>query len=304
MAWPAFPMTHLFCKLQSMRETGICRIKDGRIIACALLMAILVATGCHPKRAVQPSAPATPVHAAVTPAPAPAPAARDAREAVARGLDYLGRAGWDLEWVYLYSHLQPRFGWPQLPAQAQTDAVRDSLQAVGGGAAEDILYAMRLFDRLVHPDGQPQFGPDEAFKDLDAITAPALYCDTPLLDSARFLPLIRRNAGIGGYQSTHALLCYLWVAERGCPAKEWLQPLRQTLLQQNYKVVAANPAWNDVAFEAAAMLRAAGEQTPKAWVEEVVKAQRPDGGWGLRMIDGESHTHATIFALWFLAQAD
>lgn len=271
---------------------------------------VIAIAACHPSRRTQPPVTTVPPTAAVTVPPVPATitppaqttASKTAAEAVQQGIAFLGRAAWEMEFVYLYTHLQPQFHWPDLPAQARTAHVRDSLRRKGDPPALTILHEMDLFGRLIDPQYRITAAQMATIQELDSMTVPALYCDAFPVDSARFFPLLRREAQRGGYQATHALLCYVWLQEKGCLSPVALARLRDHVVAPAQQLLLGGHGWTDLTLEGAALVKAAGQPSPADWVAGVVAAQRPDGGWSTYGTGDASTTHATILALWFLAQ--
>lgn len=253
--------------------------------------------GCHPARPVQDGPSPAATDATATP---PQSNAKD--QAIARGIDYLRAAGWEFDFVYLYSYLQPRYGWPDLPAQAEHTRIADSLRGSVDARALDLLNQMALFERLRNPDARL---PEEVMahaREVDRVTVPALYCDHYPLDTARYFPILRQEMTAGNYRLTHALLAYLWLEERQCFPNQASNGLRDALVAANHALVVRFPVWLDLNIEAAALLQAVGEATPDAWIQGVIDAQQRDGGWLHGPTYDASNTHTTLLALWLLAE--
>lgn len=286
-----------------------------RKIAWWMLACAWVATlaACHPRRQVQAATPptvttptetATAVKGDATPAvlpPALPPSTRTRAEAIAAGIQFLQKAHWELDFVYLYSYLQPKNHWPDLPAQQDNARIADSLRTAGTDPARRILAQMTLFERLRNPAFVLERSLMAAGQEEDAITVPALYCDAYAIDTASYFPRLRTEIAAGDYRLTHALLALLWLQEHKCSSPRDLAGLRSAMVQGCQAIVARFPSWMDLNLEAAALLQAAGERIPPDWIDGVVAAQRPDGGW----LDMPQHsacsTHTTILALWLLS---
>ncbi|HEX2899135.1 MAG TPA: hypothetical protein VHS96_05370, partial [Bacteroidia bacterium] len=82
-----------------------------------------------------------------------------------------------------------------------------------------------------------------------------------------------------------------------------LAALKAELIKGNHALMARFPEWIDLKIEAAALLQAAGERVPETWIDGLIQAQQADGGWRKDMHQPESTTHATILALWLLAES-
>jgi hypothetical protein len=276
------------------------------ILGCALVMLL---GACHPRKVVQNTVqptvqptPATPSEAKQTPPPtAPQPSTRSRAEAIADGISFLQKAHWELDFVYLYSYLQPQNHWPDLPAQRDNARIADSLRAAGTDQALRILDQMTLFERLRNPAFVLDRNKMTAGQEEDAITVPALYCDAYPLDSATYFPKLRAEMAVGDYRLTHALLAVLWLQEHQCFAPRDLRALREALVAGCSAIIARYPSWMDLNIEAAALQQAAGERISQDWIDGVIAAQRPDGGWLDIPQHTASNTHTTILALWLLA---
>lgn len=269
---------------------------------------VLGLVACHPGKRVQnpENKPTQPTAAVRPPTPQPKPipteAAKTAAEAVEKGINFLSHSAWEFEYVYLYTYLQPQYNWPNLPAQARTAYVRDSLQRKGDQMALVTLHEMDLFGRLLDPQYRINATLLASAEELDSVTVPALYCDVFQLDTAQYFPILRGEAGAGGYRATHALLCYVWMKENGCLGVAAAGRLDAQIILPNVQMIRDAPNyWSDLNIEAAALLRAAKQPFPDNWIAGIVQAQRPDGGWSTFPNGDKSETHPTILALWFLA---
>jgi hypothetical protein len=283
-------------------------MKFGKIILACALLATLAA--CHPRKQVQTTVqprvqPATGIPSETTastqPPPLP-PSTRTRAEAIAAGIAFLQKARWELDFVYLYSYLQPKYHWPALPAQEDNVRIADSLRAAGTDPALRILDQMTLFERLRNPAYVLDRNKMAAGQEEDAITVPALYCDAYPLDSAAYFPKLRAEMAAGDYRLTHALLAVLWLQEHKCFAARDLHDLRAGLVAGCNTIIARFPSWMDLNIEAAALLQACGERISQNWIDGVIAAQQPDGGWLDIPQHTASNTHTTILALWLLAE--
>jgi hypothetical protein len=268
------------------------------VIAVSLL--VLGAWSCHSRKPTKTNGQSDPQQTNTSVRPLPS-ATTSAKEAVAKGIDYLRTAPWGMEHVYLYSYLQLQFAWPDIPAQAHTTFVRDSLSRKGDAQALVVLHEMDLFGRLLDPQYRISAAQLASAEELDSVTVPALYCDVFPLDTAVYFPILRGELSASGYRSTHALLCYVWMKANGCLDAATLGKWRAQMVRPNLDMIRQSPGyWSDLNIEAAALIRAAGESYPEDWVAGIVKAQRSDGGWPIFPDGDRSDPHATILALWFL----
>ncbi len=285
----------------------VCSTAKYQCLGMLFLLTILF--GCHPSKQSQKTETATtatateaklPTSTLPTDAPLPEKSVT-AADAEQRGTAYLSRVAWSMESTYLYTYLQPQFGWPDIPAQARTPMVRDSLKRRDDANARTILHEMALFERLLDPQARITAAQLSTAEETDSITVPALYCDQFPIDTAVFFPVLRGESAASGYRATHALLCLVWLQKYRCFPPATLSGLHKNITQSVRGIVLSTPDyWSDLNLEAAALLRAAGESIPKDWVRGVVAAQKPDGGWGIFPTDARSDAHATILALWLL----
>jgi hypothetical protein len=222
-------------------------------------------------------------------------------QSIADGLRYLSKVNptWDL--AYLYTYLQPKFQWPDLPMQSKIESIQDSLKNVGDTPSLRVLDQMISFKRLIDPTFVLPHRLLQSAEEEDAFTLIALYCDQLKPDSGTFFPILRQEMVTGDYRLTHALLAYVWLTEHQCFSAEDMQFLRDELISSNYSLVARFPDWIDLKIESAALLQASGEELPVVWVKDLIRAQQVDGGWRKDMHQSQSEGHATLLALWLLA---
>ncbi len=164
--------------------------------------------------------------------------------------------------------------------------------------------------RLVDPDRRtpPNRRPDSA--EVEVLMS-GLYCDVrPLTgDDA---DLWEKEARKGGYDATHVLLAAAWAREVGCElgvvddAIDEAAAITEAEFEQRYLGVPKPADIDDLGLEQAVFIEYAGRQRVMTaeWVEAVLAAQRPDGGWALSPTGGgtfeDSHWHPTALALWAL----
>ena len=279
-----------------------CRVKYWAWMFGAMLLAV---AACHSQRHVRRTDEA--IHGTVAPSeqsspkPNSNPTAKTRTEAIAAALEYLQHAHWEFDFVYLYSYLQPKFQWPDVPAQAENGRVAKQFRINGDAASLRIEDQMRLFTRLLEPSFILPRANFETAQEEDAFTIPALYCDIYPIDTSRYFPVLRQEIASGDYRLTHALLAYIWISERQCLSIAELKSIKMSLLEGNHALVDRFPMWLDLKMEAAGLLQAAGEMIPPNWIEEVIAAQQPDGGWLDIPQHTSSSTHTTILAVWLLA---
>jgi hypothetical protein len=276
------------------------RFKSHIVILLTLLCAF---SACHPPQKTTAQAKDAPLPVLTTPQPTLKPAPTP-QEAMDRGIAFLAQQPWEIDFVYMYSYLQPQFGWRDIPPQAKTAQVKDSLTRAGDDNALRTKLEMEFFERLLNPGFQLPAAEFSKASDVDVITLPALYCDVHPIDTATYFPKLRQELAYGGYGATHVLLSYLWLEERQCLSKPMLQTLRPDAVEASRNILGDRPIWSDIQLEAATLLRAIGEPIGPNWVEEIMANQHDDGGWQWNSVTNRSDTHATLLAIWFLAMVD
>jgi len=152
---------------------------------------------------------------------------------------------------------------------------------------------------------------------LNRLTIPALYSDRMNLPhdyvyqledamDKGFISVTQSiNSGIisdGAYLLTHVLLATIWLQNNNC-SLQLSEDFSSSLYQMNAALVGDGSKVNDIQLEAAAFLYQAGQgnMVHPDFVENVIEAQNPDGGWSISG-DGpnNSNWHPTILALMFL----
>jgi hypothetical protein len=233
--------------------------------------------------------------------------AHDARlaEARDRALAWFGREvhGVDPGWSNLFGYMHRRFG---LEAR---DADGVALQRAAAATQRPEIAAVyrRLADPAAGVDGATLAGLDSA---IDRMTGLALHCDRLGLP-ADWPEVLRRATAAGGYALTHAALAAEWTLENGCRPFAEIAPVQHEQVDRLAALAADRAslettfrAPTDLFLEALAMLYylRAGSRVEPAWIDAVLDAQRPDGGWPLHPDAHESDPHATALALWVLLE--
>lgn len=209
----------------------------------------------------------------------------------------------DPGWSNLFGYMHRRFG---LEAH---DARGRALHAVPEDPSRPEVAA--IYRRLVDPDAAV---PAEAIADLphviDRITATALHCDRIGLppDWPRIL---REASRKGGYALTHAALAGQWTLENGCLEWSELAGLQAEQVERLLELVEARRDLaerfrtpTDLWIEAMAMLHylGAGTRLPEGALDDVLDAQRRDGGWASHPRARRSDPHASALALWVVLE--
>lgn len=185
------------------------------------------------------------------------------------------------------------------------DEFADALQRFDAHLARQPadLHLLRVFRRIAVRENEIVYDDLEAVSERsDRIVVSGLYCDQ-LGVPASFPQVLAKDLRKGGYFATHALLAWVWMQKYGGGAS-LPEALVDEIHRVNATIVNADPAAvSDLPLEAAAFLCLAGQadSIDAGFMENVVRCQNSDGGWGQdRNDDQRSDWHATILALLYL----
>jgi hypothetical protein len=178
----------------------------------------------------------------------------------------------------------------------------EAAEASGDAALATQLRAWRrLFDPL-HQISPAEYG---QLSGLDAITFAAIYCHQFPLDDSDVLALAD-HVSQGGYATTHALLALLWAIDNDCPMPpSYDSGLLSGAVGRVYDIAASQSGLlTDLRIEAMALLAAVGRHDliQSSWVDQLLDAQHPNGGWREFPGDLDTLDHTTALALWLLLQ--
>ncbi len=211
--------------------------------------------------------------------------------------------GADPGWANLFGYMHRRFGLEAVNADGEP------LHEVPDDPERPELS--RVYRRLVDPGAAVSKAEIAGLPTtIDRITASALHCDRIGLP-ADWIDILGRASELGGYALTHAALAAEWSRESGCVPEVELAPLQTRqidllagLVARRAELAAEFSTAQDLWIEALAMLyylQAASRVEP-AWIDDLLRAQRPDGGFGARADAKASDPHATALALWVLLE--
>jgi len=178
--------------------------------------------------------------------------------------------------------------------------------------------------RLTEPGFRFRGTIPEKLDTMDDFMTAALYCDVMPIPEDTIAQMISKmnyvdslppkdRMGtfkmIADYFYTHLALSLQWLQEKGCVTDQaGANELRERLIRAMEKLISQNGPDTDLGIECMAMLcylRVPGRVKP-AWVEKMVAAQLPDGGWAnaydLKAPELVSNGHTTILALWVLLE--
>lgn len=209
----------------------------------------------------------------------------------------------DPSWLSLFGYLHRRFGVDaRLASGAAPHALRD-------GVARPEVYA--IYRRIDDPTAQVDKAAIAALPTpIDRITASALHCDRiPLPDD--WLAILGKASRAGAYALTHAVLATEWTVELGCRRRDEVTALHaeqvrllEQLIEQRAALAGRYESATDLWIEAMAMLAysGAGDRIRQPWVDDLLAAQRADGGWPRHPRATRSDPHATALALWVVLE--
>ena len=238
-----------------------------------------------------------------------------------RGADYLAQRFDIIDPLHLsgLGYMQRRWGIDALDGAAA--ASRERLEQVRSSREGNLRSTARNVGVSVDPteilalqrfvDPEATEVPDRSrLAEVAALVADGLYCDVAPLDAD---DLARWDAltALGGYEATHVVMAWFVSSEVGCD-----DPAIAAAGQRAADRVAADfttrldagitPAdVDDLLIEQAAFLERVGRGdllTP-AFIEALVAAQLPDGGWPRNVGNTTSDWHATALAVWTLSAA-
>jgi hypothetical protein len=174
---------------------------------------------------------------------------------------------------------------------------------------EPWLFVERRNIRATWAETMRTFGAAQLVEEIDIRTLWAMYCDVyPVTDS--LLEAIEVAGRRGGYELSHAAWQTQYLVSNDCLDDG--QTRRVGALREGYaaglaKLVEERESQEndyDLPFEAIAFLLYMGEQerVRGEWIEYVLAAQLPEGGWPLRSGSREPDDHASMHALWALLE--
>ena len=239
-----------------------------------------------------------------------------------RGADYIAQRFDLIDPLHLsgLGYLHRRWGIGALAdaaaaGRARLEQVRTSSATSSGSSTGDNIGAsvdpteILALQRFIDPEATEV--PDRSrLAEVAALVADGLYCDVAPLgadDLARWDALTE----LGGYEATHVVMAWFTATEVGCddPAIAAAGGRAADRVAADFTArldAGITPAdVDDLLIEQAAFLERVGRGdvlTP-AFIETLVDAQLPDGGWPRNVGNTTSDWHATALAVWTLSAA-
>jgi hypothetical protein len=190
---------------------------------------------------------------------------------------------------------------PYSPADEMLARIQTATNGGNAFLAQQLRSWRRLFDPLY------QLAPADyaALTGIDAMTLAAVHCHQFPLDDADMLSWSGFE-NQGGYGTTHVLLALLWAIDNDCamPASYSSALLDETIADVYAIASTGGTALTDLRLEAMTFLAAAGRHDliQAAWVDLVLNAQQPNGGWLAAPGEFATTDHTTVLGLWLLLQ--
>lgn len=219
--------------------------------------------------------------------------------AITRGLDYLDANASDTSplQVLIIDYLQRAYN-----LDPKFSALNRNIQPpVNEPDATDF----RIFQRIITPDVTlPDSLPLDGASPLRQMMMMAAHCDKIALPSG-FYELLKRNIEIGEYTLTHVAFALELMRNNGCnlPDKQ-NEEIRNLTANGLLKLYARSDISEDLRYESVSflLLMQRRDLVQTRWINQLARAQRPDGGWAILATDKQSSDHATVVALWALLQ--
>ncbi len=166
--------------------------------------------------------------------------------------------------------------------------------------------SLHFFYRIIEPKTPVKC------EQLDAVNKNEWCLLKPLLCAEKkvennFLEFLDEQICKGKYWLTHVVIGLKWLKEKQCFENEIKIDEMISKSIPLLDELAKNENCNtDLGIEAMAVLCYVGKTylIEMCAIEEVLKVQRTDGGWGYKPTDGTSDDHTTVLALWLLSEIE
>jgi hypothetical protein len=140
---------------------------------------------------------------------------------------------------------------------------------------------------------------------IERVLYDGLHCRQPFWKLEDFMRDLDKAIESKDFGVTHAAMASELARENGCVSAEQLSGVRARMVKELEAIAEKNGDDQDLLFEAVAMLDYLGERArvKPEWVERVIAAQLPNGGFALLRGTKASHDHPSVLALWVLLEA-
>jgi hypothetical protein len=177
----------------------------------------------------------------------------------------------------------------------------------------DASAGLRVLARIVDPSVRvTEADLNKLPVSYDRLTGPAVHCDYIPLGEAYANDvreaLTRSHPAAGQYWITHALFAAACLRDLGCSGVLSAE-LEERIVIASAGVIDSNHSEiGDVEIEAAAFLHyfGQGDRVPAGFIDGLLKAQLPDGGWARHTAspsrEREADFHSTALAVWLLGE--
>lgn len=162
---------------------------------------------------------------------------------------------------------------------------------------------VHFLERIVHPDELVKVPPRNT---IDGVALTNIYsanCDHMALPGS-FWPSMEAAVNKGGYELTHVLLALRLMKDNNCTLSASADILRDKAIQGSVVLAQQEDTIADLRYEAVAFLfmMERDDLVQPEWMSRMIREQRSDGGWAIKVTDNRSDPHATLLALWALLE--
>lgn len=166
------------------------------------------------------------------------------------------------------------------------------------------LEQFLVFRRISYPDDLIRTLPTVVNDPIDKMMMAAAYCDRIKLPKD-FVPLVRSNLAVGGYNLTHVIFAMKLLNDNGCAVPGIQNSNFRNEIATKVQTLITDPSTAaDLRYEAIAFLIDMGrvDLVQPSWISQIVSEQQIDGGWKQSQEAPTTSDHATILAFWALLQ--
>jgi len=169
----------------------------------------------------------------------------------------------------------------------------------------EMVPYLRALRRMLDPNNAVEGDRYPCVPTVDLLTCPALYCDR-LPAPPSYNAWLHASLAAGRKDLTHVGFANMLARDLGC---QGFVPtdVEAAAIDGMTELVARDGRVTDLELEAATFLLylGHGDHLPEGFTEEVLAAQRPDGGWALDSAEPQrpANWHPTCWAAWYLLES-